>query len=329
MPVAVDSPLMAEADAQAFGTDLSMVQQRRGFYTSPERIEGAVSTEEALRMAGLDFEVIQEPVHDAKGRVIPGFKRNTRADDDSVNFGIVTARFKPIQNRDAFAMCDEFVKNGYGWEAGGITQHGGFAWGILAFQDDWTVAGEPMDKKLLFINSHKGDRSLTLGLTPLRPACTNALGLSSGGGRNLQARHRIQHTGDTTGKIEEAMALLGASGEYFDVFGRLADKLATQKVSKRRLDKWLEVLYPSGTTDTGAKSPAERAEAVRALLTGGDNLANHRDNAWGFLNAVGERADWGSTRGRDHMARLCGDSDTPEKNRALHVVMGDLGLSLN
>lgn len=316
-----------EADARAFGTDLKLVQQARGFYMPAEKIDGAVDTATALKLAGLDYNVVQEEVFDAKGRLVPGYLRTTRADDDSHTFGINTSRFKPIDNCDAFAVCDEFTRNGYGWEAGGTTQHAGYAWGILAFQDSWSVVGEPMDKKLLFINSHKGESSITLAMTPLRPWCTNALPLTGGFGRS---RHGIRHTGDVEAKLKEAIALIGAAGDYWEAFAGLADQLAVGKVPMKRIEKWLSALYPSGTKDgTVGKTTEERRDRVRQMLQV-DNLGNHvtatHANGWSFVNAVGEVADWGSTRQRDHMARLCGGNDNPLKNRALAVVTDDLGI---
>ena len=66
------------------------------------RVAEAPSSEEALRLAGLDWQVKQEPVYTDTGEAIPGYKANIRDRDRRV-LGVVTDRYKIIQNQEAFA----------------------------------------------------------------------------------------------------------------------------------------------------------------------------------------------------------------------------------
>ncbi len=65
------------------------------------RVESALSSEEALVRSGLDWEVVQRPIMTDDSSIIPGYKANIRSTDNSV-LGVVTDRYKVVQNREAF-----------------------------------------------------------------------------------------------------------------------------------------------------------------------------------------------------------------------------------
>ena len=71
-------------------------------------VSEAPNSEDALRFAGLDWNVRQENVFNSRGGVIKGFKANVRDSDDSV-LGVVGDRYKVVQNRDAFKFTDELI----------------------------------------------------------------------------------------------------------------------------------------------------------------------------------------------------------------------------
>lgn len=82
------------------------------------RVTEAPSSEEALRLAGLDWQVKQEPVYTDTGEAIPGYKANIRDRDRRV-LGVVTDRYKIIQNQEAFAFTDALLGKGVRYETAG------------------------------------------------------------------------------------------------------------------------------------------------------------------------------------------------------------------
>ena len=68
----------------------------------------APTSADALRFAGLDWTVRQEPVYNARGGTIPGYRANVRDTDGSV-LGIVGDRYKVVQNIDAFNFTDDLI----------------------------------------------------------------------------------------------------------------------------------------------------------------------------------------------------------------------------
>ena len=91
------------------------------------RVMEAPTSKEALRLAGLDWKVIQEPILTTRNEIIPGFKANIRDKDHRV-LGVVTDRYKIIQNDEAFAFTDALLGAGVRYETAGSLQNGRRVW---------------------------------------------------------------------------------------------------------------------------------------------------------------------------------------------------------
>lgn len=69
------------------------------------KVEDAPTSVDALRLAGLDWNVMQESIFTETGDAIAGYRVNIRDRDRKV-LGVVSDRYKIIQNREAFAFTD-------------------------------------------------------------------------------------------------------------------------------------------------------------------------------------------------------------------------------
>ena len=80
----------------------------------------------ALKLAGLDWTVVQEPVYTDNQELIKGYKANVRSSDGKV-LGVVSDRYRVVQNTDAFSFTDELLGKGVRYETAGAMQEGGYA----------------------------------------------------------------------------------------------------------------------------------------------------------------------------------------------------------
>ena len=91
-------------------------------------VEEAPTSADALHLAGLDWEVVQNPVFTGDGFEIPNYKANVRNSDNSV-LGIVTDRYKIVQNSEAFAFTDSIIDSGEVlYETAGSLRNGKTIW---------------------------------------------------------------------------------------------------------------------------------------------------------------------------------------------------------
>ena len=91
------------------------------------RVNEAPASKEALRIAGLDWRVLQEPIFTGTDERVEGYKANIRDSDRKV-LGVVTDRYKVIQNEEAFAFTDELLGEGVRYETAGSLQGGRKVW---------------------------------------------------------------------------------------------------------------------------------------------------------------------------------------------------------
>ena len=84
--------------------------------------EAPVSAE-ALKLAGLDWNVIQREICTSDGLAINGYRANVR-DRDKKILGIVSGRYKVVQNTDAFSFTDALLGEGVKYETAGSLQGG-------------------------------------------------------------------------------------------------------------------------------------------------------------------------------------------------------------
>jgi hypothetical protein len=72
------------------------------------RVDDAISSEEAIIKSGLDWKVVQKDLQTEDFRKVYGFKANVRSDNNAI-LGIVSDRYKIIQNSEAFEFTDDLL----------------------------------------------------------------------------------------------------------------------------------------------------------------------------------------------------------------------------
>ena len=74
------------------------------------KVQEAPTSKDALILAGLDWSVVQEPVYTGQNELVQGYKANVRDSDRKV-LGVVTDRYKIVQNGEAFSFTDTLFSN--------------------------------------------------------------------------------------------------------------------------------------------------------------------------------------------------------------------------
>lgn len=243
----------------------------------------------ALRLAGLDWNVIQKDIMTEDGDgIIPGFKANVRDRDGSV-LGIVTDRYRVVQNAEAFSFTDELLGEGVRYETAGSLQGGRRTWVLARLPHQYIINGEEISPYLVFMNAHDGSGAVKAAMTPVRVVCQNTLNLALSTAKRSWSFH---HTGDISGKLDEARDTLLYAGQYMAELGRTFGKLAQIKLSDGKVTEFISDLIPDGD---GA-SPQQRRnirrmqEDLKARYYDAPDLAEVGKNGYRFINAVSDFA---------------------------------------
>lgn len=261
--------------------------------------DNVMSAREAIAIAGLDWQVERHDVGaNVDGTYIraAGKKALVRSDTNTV-LSIMSENYHVVQNAEAFGFVDDVLGGpDLRFNAAG-SLHGGKRIWLSAVLDRELYIGGDMDEKvdpyIMFANSHDGSLAVSAWITPIRIACQNALTYS-----RLTAKRswKARHTKNVMDKQQDAREMLALASRYFDDLQTVGDALINTKVSVFEMHRLIAELFPM----PGNKRPDEvedgraktmvlnRREAVMDCL-GADDLANVKDTAWGFVQAV---ADW-------------------------------------
>ena len=102
---------------------------------------GSTDIKDALILAGLDWHVVQEPVYTGQNELVQGYKANVRDSDRKV-LGVVTDRYKIVQNEEAFSYTDVLLGEGVRYETAGSLQGGKSVWLLAHLPHEYIISGE-------------------------------------------------------------------------------------------------------------------------------------------------------------------------------------------
>lgn len=249
-------------------------------------VQEAPTSQDAIEIAGLNWEVVSNPIFDSLGREIKGYKANTRSTDESV-LGIVSNKYQIVQNREAFEFTDNLVANGdVRYETAGSLRNGKQVW-LLAKLDGVKVAGDDVDPYICFTNTHDGTGAIKVCMTPIRVVCNNTLNVALSTAKRMWS---TKHMGDMESKLLEAKETLGLANNYMAALDEAADKFANTKITDAEIEKVLNDLFPVDLV----KDTPRKINNVKELK---DNfyicymmpdIAKFRNTQWGVINAMSD-----------------------------------------
>src|SRR5262249_17114618 len=287
-------------------------------------IESAVSSAEAIKLAGLDWTVEKwalRAVRQSFDVPVDGWFATVRSDTRAV-LGMVSAQYKVLQNVEAFAFMDQAIKEGEAmWETAGSLNGGRRVWMLARIpQSVEVMKGDEVKPYALLCNGHDGGLAVHILPTTTRVVCNNTLNLAldQSGGKELW----IRHSHSLKGKVELAKRHLGIIGMRVGQFEKQAQALARVSMKGTEVSSYVEKFFPTKMKPNFSDGAAllesitngqhARSDVVRDLLAGHygeteriakrnqgileqiiDNFENDpaRGTAWGAYNAVSEYAD--------------------------------------
>lgn len=197
-------------------------------------IMDAPASREALELAGLDWQVESRNIYSGTGAMIPGYRANVRSTDDAV-LGVVSDRYRIVQNEEAFQFTDDLLGEGVTYETAGSLQGGKKVWMLARLPRKYLIAGDQVEPYLVIFNSHDGSSGVKVAMTPIRVVCQNTLNLAlNTAKRSWTARHtenvllRVQDARETlqldSNKLYENIVYLEMRSRGYEVqVGKLDD----------------------------------------------------------------------------------------------------------
>jgi phage/plasmid-like protein (TIGR03299 family) len=251
-------------------------------------IQEAPNSKEALIAAGLDWTVEQTPVFMDDGTEIKNYKANIRSDDKTV-LGIVTNRYKIVQNADAFSFTDAIVgetEDGIvRYETAGSLNGGKRVW-LLAKMPTKKVLDDDVEPYMVFSNSHDGTGAIKICMTPIRVVCNNTLSLAL---NTAQRSWSTKHVGNLDEKLAEARHCLGMANLYMDALDEEADRLANIKLDYEQINEILDQMFPVTENDSDRKKAnIQKVKDNYSICYFMPDIAKFKGTAWAAVNAMSD-----------------------------------------
>lgn len=268
-------------------------------------VNEAMTAEEALTLARLDWEARLVSVRTMTGTKIDGRKAVVRdnAEGKEDVLGVVGMKWRPVQNREAFAFCDDLVQaaGDAHYETAGMLRplYGSGMLGAQTFMTlrrpdlflDPNGRNDAISRYLLCANGFDGRRAFTLKITNVRVVCKNTEEMALAGAGDSW---KVNHTASVKGRMAEAQKALGLVTDFDTLMVEACEAMIQREITDRQFHSLVADVFPKPDDDAGDVTKRRYSETVERLdaLYRGTRNENITGTAWGAYNAVTEFLDW-------------------------------------
>lgn len=247
-------------------------------------IKEAPTSRDAIELAGLNWSVNSNPIYDVFGNEIKGFKANTRSSDNSV-LGVVTDKYKIVQNIDAFDFTDNLIGEEMYYETAGSLRKGKTIW-LLGKMPERYICEDKFEPYIVFTNTHDGTGAVKIAMTPIRVVCNNTLNMALSSAKRSWS---TKHMGNMEAKLSEARHTLELANDYLNNLAIEADKLANEIMKEEDIVYTLNEMFPidDDASDRQKQNIQNAKDGIMICMLRPD-IAKFLNTKWGFINAVSD-----------------------------------------
>lgn len=267
-----------------------------------ERLNGEETLEEWLVKAGMDYEVLEQPLYtfpppysrfETHAHIgVPKKKALMRSDTHDI-LSVVTDRYNVVQPKEVMEFFRDLIEEqGFKMHTAGVLKDGNRVWALAETGKEFAVKGwDRIGGYLMLATSYDGKFSTTAQFTSVRVVCNNTLSWSLNQGESQeQGIVRIPHSTEfDADAIKQELGLIERlNGEGWNQFQDNVIKLSDFKVTREQaINFFLELL---GTTEDDLVE-GKNLQNTKKLLAfyesgPGAKFIGSSNTTWGLVNAV-------------------------------------------
>lgn len=291
-------------------TDSALFHSKPAWHGLGVVVDDAPSPVDAVRMAGLDWEVEKTPI----STVIEGPQGTVRVPIDTHQairrtdtgdvFTVVTNTYEPVQNMALAEFAESLSEQGdqVKIESIGSIRGGRKVYMLLKGESFSVRDKDEITPYILLANAHDSSMALRGVPTTIRVQCSNTLHMvinERGGNRGFGkgAGFSFNHTTNIARRVEEAKQMLKLYGRALDDTKQNMDTLASKDVTREQIQAfWLECyqrdFQPVPTEPTTRAENRKREKSAVAMNHMAMSFDRDRDTAgptaWNMANAYTE-----------------------------------------
>lgn len=269
--------------------------QQAAWHNLGHTVDGALTWEQAIEKAGLDFTVAKRNLlnpftNEAISDVFGVFR-----DDNQEMLGVVGSRYEPIQNEFMFSFVDAVLDaDGEAhYETAGVLGKGEKVFMVANLSQEYDIlgTGDKHRSYLAGVGSHDGSTSLRFFVTDVRIVCSNTLQLAirKAKGKGVSVRH----TRDAEARINSKLETLSDARQTFTNTMEKLEILAQRSVDTKMVEEVIAEVFKVDSYDDASTRAKTQMDTVRMLFEQNDNNAfpQFRGTAYNLLNGLTEFTD--------------------------------------
>lgn len=249
-------------------------------------VAAALNSSDALVAAGLDWSVTKEKLMTVKGAPVLNAYATVRSSDQAT-LGIVTDRYKILQNKDAFKFTDELLGGDIVYETAGSLQGGRKVWMLAKLSKEYSMLGDEVTPYLVLSNSHDGSAPVRVAMTPVRVVCQNTLNFAL---KTASRSWSIRHTSNIQYSLNSARETLGLATKYMEYLEKEMLKFNHLKIDDIKLRKLINRLIPQ--EDNISDKQLGNIKKIKADILlryeKAPDLKNLDKSGYRFINAIAD-----------------------------------------
>jgi len=264
------------------------------------RVEHALTSEEAITAANMDWNVITSPIlytSPSSGvlQEVPHRVAVIREDTDEV-FTVASDRYTPLPNRNTFDFFDNVVGAGQAiYHTAGTINGGRKLWILAKLDGELHVTNDDvLHKYILLGSSHDSTMPLSMMFTTVRVVCDNTFSLALKLNSQEQGiKFTAKHTPNIAQKAVNARETLDLADAYFENMMVGVNSLVQQEWDSTDMKRFAYTLFDldvEKSIDEQRKNKSYAADKVIDLFSNG--RGNGTNTKWDAFNAITEYADY-------------------------------------
>ena len=266
------------------------------------RVSDKISIAEAIKTAGLDWNVGLKPLFTQDGERVKAAA--TYRESDNRILGVVGPDYSVLQNSKAFEFFQPFLDSGAATlETAGSLRNGERIWVMAKIKgDDMVVKGNDTIRRFILLsNGHDGVLAVRAGFTGVRVVCQNTLSMAHNNKNSSLVR--IRHVGNVEGTLKLVGEAMQAANQTFEASLELYKKMANSPISAKDFEKYVKLVYTEPKKAKIAEEDGTEAELTsgKRVLESlvplfergrGNDMKEVRGTLWTAYNAITEHVQY-------------------------------------
>jgi phage/plasmid-like protein (TIGR03299 family) len=283
--------------------------------------------EEAMRLAGHDFQVIERPVEIVglhSNRKAEGWKGLVKSGTGEI-LNVTRDTYEVIQNSVAYDIAELLFDQGFEYETGILLDEGRICALTLKLDNPIVLPGD--DSQTLPFGclswTHDGSGSLRVRSGAIRQVCANTVSASEAEGKRLGTDFTFRHTKNVKDRIADAREVVKGARKAFDRYQEAMIELGEISVTPAQRDLFVSeiigdkdgVLSSTAATSARVKTNLDNERTkILSLFMGPTIPEAHKLTGYGLFLAGGEYFDHlRAYRSKDSYVKRTLLTDNPAK----------------